>query len=155
VVTYRSISDPKEFAAYAELALPAVMRFGARILARGNAVVAREHGLKERTVVTEFPSLEKAPAAYDSAAYAEALKALGGGAVRDFRSLRLYPRGYQPNIRHELAAENCRIKKLWPRAARLSLTRSNRRSRGVTSTDAKAARDRTYCLASILNSGFK
>jgi hypothetical protein len=28
--------------------------------------------------------LEKATAAYDSAAYAEALKALGDGAVRDF-----------------------------------------------------------------------
>ena len=77
--------DPQKLAAYAELALPAVRPFGARILARGNAAVAREHGLKERTVVTEFPSLEKATAAYDSAAYAEALKALGDGAVRDFR----------------------------------------------------------------------
>ena len=85
VVTYRSVSDPEKLAAYAELALPAVKPFGARILARGNAAVAREHGLKERTVVTEFPSLEKATAAYDSAAYAEALKALGDGAVRDFR----------------------------------------------------------------------
>ena len=78
-------SDPQKLAAYAELALPAVKPFGARILVRGNAAVAREHGLKERTVVTEFPSLEKASAAYDSAGYAEALKALGDGAVRDFR----------------------------------------------------------------------
>ena len=85
VVTYRSVSYPEKLAAYAELALPAVMPFGARILARGNAAVAREHGLKERTVVTEFPSLKKATAAYDSDAYAEALKALGDGAVRDFR----------------------------------------------------------------------
>jgi uncharacterized protein (DUF1330 family) len=85
VVTYRSVSDPEKLAASAELALPAVKPFGARILARGNAAVAREHGLKERTVVTEFPSLEKATAAYDSAAYEEALKALGDGAVRDFR----------------------------------------------------------------------
>ena len=52
---------------------------------RGNPAVAREHGLKERTVVTEFPSLEKAIAAYDSAGYADALKALGDGVVRDFR----------------------------------------------------------------------
>ena len=70
---------------YAKLALPAITPFEARFLARGNAVVAREHGLKERTVVVEYPSLEKAIAAYDSAAYAEALKALGDGAVRDFR----------------------------------------------------------------------
>ena len=56
-----------------------------RELATDGRAVAREHGLRERTVVTEFPSLEKATAAYDSAAYAEALKALGDGAVRDFR----------------------------------------------------------------------
>jgi uncharacterized protein (DUF1330 family) len=85
VVTYRSISDAEKLAAYAELALPAVASFGARFLARGNAAVAREQGVKERTVVVEYPSLEKATAAYDSAAYAEALKALGDGAVRDLR----------------------------------------------------------------------
>jgi uncharacterized protein (DUF1330 family) len=51
VVTYRSISDPEKLAAYAKLALPAVLPFGARILARGVAAVAREQGLKERTVV--------------------------------------------------------------------------------------------------------
>ena len=73
VVTYRSISDPEKLAAYAKLALPAVTPFGARILARGDAAVAREQGLKERTVVVEYPSLEKATAAYNSAAYAEAL----------------------------------------------------------------------------------
>jgi uncharacterized protein (DUF1330 family) len=84
VVAYRSISDPQKLAAYAELALPAVAPFGARVLARGNASVALEHGLKERVVV-EYPSLEKAIAAYSSAAYGEALKALGDGAVRDIR----------------------------------------------------------------------
>jgi uncharacterized protein (DUF1330 family) len=83
VVTYRSISDPEKLAAYAKLAGPAIAPFGARFLARGNAVVAREQGVKERTVVVEYPSLEKA--AYDGAAYVEALKALGDGAVRDFR----------------------------------------------------------------------
>jgi uncharacterized protein (DUF1330 family) len=85
VVTYRSVSDPAKLAAYAELAGPAVLSFGARFLARGNAVIAREQGVKDRTVVVEYASLEKATAAYDSQAYAEALKALGDGAVRDFR----------------------------------------------------------------------
>jgi uncharacterized protein (DUF1330 family) len=85
VVAYRSVSDPQKLAAYAELALPAVAAFGARILARGDAAVALEHGLKERTVIVEYPSLEKAIAAYSSAAYGEALKALGDGVVRDFR----------------------------------------------------------------------
>ena len=59
--------------------------FWGAILASGDAAVAREQGLKERTVVVEYPSLEKTTAAYDSAAYGEALKALGDGAVRDFR----------------------------------------------------------------------
>jgi uncharacterized protein (DUF1330 family) len=85
VVAYRSISDPQKLADYAKLALPAVAPFGARVLARGEAAVALEHGLKERTVIVEYPSLEKAIAAYGSAAYSEALKALGDGAVRDFR----------------------------------------------------------------------
>ena len=85
VVTYRSISDPEKLAAYAKLAGPAVAPFGARILARGDAAVAREEGLKRRTVVVEYPNLEKATAAYDSPAYGEALKALGDGAVRDVR----------------------------------------------------------------------
>ena len=88
IVTYRSISDPEKLAAYAKLAGPAVASFGARFLARGNAAVAREQGVKERTVVVEYPNLEKATAAYDSAAYAVALKALGDGAVRDFGSLK-------------------------------------------------------------------
>ena len=85
VVTYRSISDPEKLAAYAKLAGPAIAPFGARFLARGDAAVAREQGVKERTLVVEYPSLEKARAAYDGAAYAEAMKALGDGAVRDFR----------------------------------------------------------------------
>jgi uncharacterized protein (DUF1330 family) len=85
VVVYRSISDPLKLADYAKLALPAVAPFGARVLARGNAAVVLEHGLKERVVVVEYPSLEKAIAAYGSPAYGEALKALGDGAVRDIR----------------------------------------------------------------------
>ena len=85
VVTYRSVSDPQKLAAYAKLAVAATAPFGARFIARGNSAVAHEHGVKERTVITEYPSLEKATACYGSPAYQEALKALGDGAVRDVR----------------------------------------------------------------------
>src|ERR1700735_1414693 len=85
VVTYRSISDPEKVAAYAKLAGPAVASFGARFLARGNAAVAREQGVKERTVVVEYQSLERATAAYDSPPLGEALKALGVGPGGAFR----------------------------------------------------------------------
>jgi uncharacterized protein (DUF1330 family) len=84
VVTYRSVSDPQKLAD-AKLAVAATAPFGARFLARGNPAVAYENGLKERTVITEYPSLEKATDSYDSPAYQEALKALGDGAVRDVR----------------------------------------------------------------------
>ena len=85
VTCYRSISDPQKLAAYAKLAPPAVTPFGARYIARGTAAAAFESGQKERVVISEFPSLEKAIAAYNSPGYQEALKALGDGAVRDIR----------------------------------------------------------------------
>ena len=37
----------------------------------GDASVAREQGLRHRTVIVEYLNLEKATAAYDNAAYAE------------------------------------------------------------------------------------
>src|SRR5262245_16571903 len=85
VTSYRSISDPNKLAAYAKLAPIAVAPFGGKYLARGTAAAAYEVGQKERIVISEFPSVEKAIAAYDSPAYQDALKALGDGAVRDVR----------------------------------------------------------------------
>ena len=86
VTTYRSISDPQQASqAYAQLAPPAVQPFGGRYLARGTAAVAYELALKERIVISEFPSVEQANAAYNSPAYKKALEALGDGAVRDIR----------------------------------------------------------------------
>ena len=85
VTCYRSISDPQKLAAYAKLAPLATAPFGVRYIARGTAATAFEAGQKERIVIAEFPSVEKAVAAYNSPAYQKALKALGNGAVRDIR----------------------------------------------------------------------
>jgi uncharacterized protein (DUF1330 family) len=85
VVCYRLISDPQKLAAYAALAPAATAPFGSRFLARGNAAAAFESGLKDRTVITEYPNLQRAIAAYNSPAYQEAIRALGDGAVRDVR----------------------------------------------------------------------
>ena len=85
VTVYRQISDPQKLAAYAKLAPAATAPFGGRYLVRGTAVAAFEAGQKERIVIGEFPSVEKAIAAYKSPAYQEALKALGDGAIRDIR----------------------------------------------------------------------
>jgi uncharacterized protein (DUF1330 family) len=56
-----------------------------RYLARADAVKVYEQGIAQRTVVTEFDSVEQAIAAHDSAAYQEALKALGNACERDVR----------------------------------------------------------------------
>jgi uncharacterized protein (DUF1330 family) len=85
VTVYRSISDPKKLEAYAKLAPVATTPFGCRYIARGTATAAFEAGQNERIVISEFPSVEKAIAAYKSPAYQDALKALGDGAVRDIR----------------------------------------------------------------------
>ena len=85
VTTYRQIKDPRKLEAYAKLAPVALAPYGVRYLCRGNPNAAYESGLKERLVVSEFPSLEKAIAGHDSPGYQEALRALGDGAVRDIR----------------------------------------------------------------------
>jgi uncharacterized protein (DUF1330 family) len=85
ITCYREITDPEKLAAYAKLAGPAIEAGGGRILARGAAARAYEHGQLERIVVIEFDSVEQAVAAHDSPSYQAALALLKGGAVRDLR----------------------------------------------------------------------
>ena len=85
ITCYRSISNPDKLAAYAKLAPAALAPFGVRYLARGTAAAVFEAGLKQRIVVSEFDSVEKAIAAHDSPAYQAAVKVLGDGAERDVR----------------------------------------------------------------------
>ncbi len=85
VNTVRSVSDPAKLARYAELATEPILEHGGRFLARGLPEAAFESGTLERTAVIEFPSAERAVAAYNSAGYQAAVAALDGGAVRDIR----------------------------------------------------------------------
>ena len=86
VTTYRSIKNPDAMAAYAKLAGPAVAASGGKFIIRGMPVEAWESGLKQRTVVVEFPDLKTALAAHGTPGYQEALRALGTGNVdRDMR----------------------------------------------------------------------
>ena len=85
VTCYRSIKSPEKLAAYAKLAPPATAPFGAKYLARGAPAAAFEAGLKQRIVITEFPSVEQAIAAHNCPAYQEAVRVLGDGAERDVR----------------------------------------------------------------------
>ena len=86
VVAYRSLADESALKEYGKLAIPAIQAGGGKALIRtADAIEPREAGLKQRLVVMEFESFEKAVAVYNSAAYQAALKALGSAAERDFR----------------------------------------------------------------------
>jgi uncharacterized protein (DUF1330 family) len=86
VVAYRSVSDDSAMKEYGKLAMPAIQAGGGKAIIRtADAIEPRESGLKQRTVVIEFESFEKAVGTYSSAAYQAALKALGSAAERDFR----------------------------------------------------------------------
>jgi uncharacterized protein (DUF1330 family) len=85
VNTYRSISKPAAFEAYAKLAGPAIQAAGGRFIVRGGPAKVYENGLMERVVVVEFDSLEQAVKAHDTEDYKAALKALDNGADRDIR----------------------------------------------------------------------
>lgn len=86
ISAYRSITNPEALAAYAKLAGPALTAAGGKFLARNEAAAVKEDGVKQRTVLLEFESVEAALAAYNSPAYQEAVRALGTGSVeRDIR----------------------------------------------------------------------
>jgi uncharacterized protein (DUF1330 family) len=85
VSAYRSVKDPAALSKYAELATKAITAAGGRFVARGVAAQVRENGIKDRTVIIEFDSLEAAVATYEGNDYRKALDALGDAADRDFR----------------------------------------------------------------------
>jgi uncharacterized protein (DUF1330 family) len=85
IAAYRSVHDSEALAAYAKLALPALQKAGARILARGNPARVYDGGLDQRTVLIEFDSVAQAVAAHDSPGYQEALRVLGNAVERDLR----------------------------------------------------------------------
>ena len=85
ISVYRAVHDAGKLAAYAKLDGPAINAGGGRFIARGDPVKVYEHGIKQRTVVIEFDSVEQAIATHDSPAYRAALDALGDGAEREIR----------------------------------------------------------------------
>ena len=85
VVAYRSVSDESTLKEYGKLAIPAIEAGGGKALIRTSDVEPHESGMKQRVVVIEFDSFEKATATYNSPAYQAALRILGSAAERDLR----------------------------------------------------------------------
>jgi uncharacterized protein (DUF1330 family) len=83
--TFTAIHDQDRLASYARLAGPAMEAAGGQFLARGNPAAAYEGGTLMRTTLIEFPGVDAAVAAYESAAYQEALRVLGDAAEREIR----------------------------------------------------------------------
>jgi uncharacterized protein (DUF1330 family) len=86
VVAYRKVPDMATVKNYAALVVPALGKFGGRMLVSPTSVVtAQEAGLQQMTIVVEFDSYEIALAAYESDDHKKMLAALGPGVERDFR----------------------------------------------------------------------
>jgi uncharacterized protein (DUF1330 family) len=82
---YHAVRDEAALGEYAKLAGPAIAAGCGRMLARGEAARAYEKGIKQRVVMIEFDSLDKAISTHDSPGYQAALKALGNAVDRDMR----------------------------------------------------------------------
>jgi len=85
VIVDIDVTDPDRYAAYRELAAPAVEAAGGRYLARGGATEVLEGDrVPHRIVVLEFPDMQAARAWYDSPAYRAARTVRDGAAVGSF-----------------------------------------------------------------------
>ena len=82
---HRSPANPEKRQAYLELAGPAMIKAGGKMLASTSIVDAHENGVAEQTVLVEFESFVKAKSFYYGDEYQSALRALDGGADRDIR----------------------------------------------------------------------
>ena len=82
---HRGPANPEKRTAYLELAGPAMLKAGGKVLASTNNIVAHENGKTEQTVLVEFQSFSEAVEAYESEDYQKALNALDVGADRDIR----------------------------------------------------------------------
>lgn len=85
ITFYRKIANADALAAYAKLAGPAIEAGGGKFLARGVAARTYEAGIKERAVLIEFESVQKAIATFESPSYQAAAKLLVGAVERDIR----------------------------------------------------------------------
>jgi uncharacterized protein (DUF1330 family) len=103
VVAYRKVPDQAAVKNYAALLIPALRKFGARMLVSPtNVVTAKEAGLEQMTIVIEFDSYEFALAAYEGDDHKKMLAVLGPGVERDFRIV-------EGVVRHSLSTDSYQI----------------------------------------------
>jgi uncharacterized protein (DUF1330 family) len=85
IVVQADVTNPQRYAEYAKLSPGIIAKYGGKFLARGGKPVTLEGPpAKNRMVVIEFPSLEKAEEFYRSPEYTEAKKLREGAATAQF-----------------------------------------------------------------------
>lgn len=82
-IAHVKVLDPVAYGRYAELAGPAIARYGGVFLARGGRYVQLEGNDRPRNVVARFPSFEAAVECYHSPEYQAALAHAKGASERD------------------------------------------------------------------------
>ena len=70
------VKNHDEYAKYTEIAGPALIKVGAKILSRGGKIINLEGKKMNRLVVIEFPSMDEAEKFYRSEEYKKGLKFL-------------------------------------------------------------------------------
>lgn len=82
-IAHVHVTDAEAYGRYAQLAGPAIAKFGGVFLARGTRYVQLEGRDRARNVVARFPSVEAAVECYNSPEYQEAMSHAKGAAERD------------------------------------------------------------------------
>lgn len=78
------VHDAEGYAQYAELAGPAVAKYGGKFLARGGTTEVMEGQARARNVIIEWPDMETARTFYNSPEYQRALAHGLPAATRDY-----------------------------------------------------------------------
>lgn len=82
-IAHVTVTDPDPYKLYADGAVTAFQKYGARILARGGKSEQLEGNGRPRNVVIEFASMEDALACYNSPEYQAAKKHREGAGLAD------------------------------------------------------------------------
>jgi uncharacterized protein (DUF1330 family) len=81
------VKNQDEYKKYADLAGPALLKAGAKIISRGGKIKSLEGKMINRVVIVEFPSLKDAEKFYNSDEYARALKYLNSDVCDRFLNI--------------------------------------------------------------------
>ncbi|WP_170514266.1 DUF1330 domain-containing protein [Ruegeria atlantica] len=82
-IAHVTVTDNEAYGKYAELAGPALAKYGGSFIARAGRYVQLEGKERPRNVVARFPSVEAAVECYNSPEYQQALDHARGASERE------------------------------------------------------------------------